>query len=785
MRLINKDNKIYLYDELKDKYKLIQPDDLEHILDDNNKLYPDETIRIYFKFKEGKYKTNKKGYISKKANIKQEYKAALDQTQKDYIVSRFLNDISGLRDIDRMAFVKSPTIQTIKKFSVDEETKKKLINKFNDISKNYITIKDDGDDINDMFNYFISNNINISLSQAAREVIKSILKDFRDGKLTVEQVKDKLTLNKSKFYDPQKPDNYERFMKRIEMLLNVSQDDLKSATKKTEIDKELEKVNEIVDEAIPDNKVLVLDKSEFEDDEAFEQAKTLNNNNMFVPSEIFKSSKIKKYNNSYFGTNAAAYRILKYLSNNKELEYDDEVKHEEKGDYYITTLKTEFGDITIPIDKNQYLYEPLKNIMDSLKRDDNAKIDFNISDDIFNTEGNTLNKLIEKSKSKENKKISKDLKNYDVFEFDLKDNEIKDILKDLKDDITQSEFVNFIDYYYDNYKDDKDKYIHPDKEFKGFKKEYRDNYYTDDLLNLKYKQDGDETAETRRYYERLFKVLPKNLIGKIPPHDLRNIIKEFTDIYKLTVNGIKLNNDKVKKLNNEIEELKTKLLSEKDIKQLKKDLKNEEKNGVEREEIQNKLNQNEEIIKSIQEKTDLITALNNETLGSLEEINGKIEDGKLKYDYKFITDEIKDKYDLTEEEAKDYQNTIKEYVDKEVLKNLYYMTTPSILQRPNNNLIDKYNTTEDIYNYAKLNKWNKQRFYDFEKDLEGFGGSWSFNVLNKIDELNNMLKNKSFGGSWSFNVLNKIDELNNMLNKSSGSWSYDVLNKINELNDLI
>ena len=784
MRLINKDNKIYLYDELKDKYKLIQPDDLEHILDDNNKLYPDETIRIYFKFKEGKYKTNKKGYISKKANIKQEYKAALDQTQKDYIVSRFLNDISGLRDIDRMAFVKSPTIQTIKKFSVDEETKKKLINKFNDISKNYITIKDDGDDINDMFNYFISNNINISLSQAAREVIKSILKDFRDGKLTVEQVKDKLTLNKSKFYDPQKPDNYERFMKRIEMLLNVSQDDLKSATKKTEIDKELEKVNEIVDEAIPDNKVLVLDKSEFEDDEAFEQAKTLNNNNMFVPSEIFKSSKIKKYNNSYFGTNAAAYRILKYLSNNKDLKYN-EINRNEDGDYYITTLKTEFGDITIPIDKNQYLYEPLKDIIDEIEIKD-KKINFNVSDNIFNTEGNTLNKLTEKSTSKENKNISKNISekpDYNIFEFDLKNEETQNILKDLKDDITTNEFVHFIDDYYEKY--NKDDYIHPDKEFRG-KDKYINDYYTDKLFgSLKYNQDGEEAAATYTYFERLFKVLPKNLIGKIPPHDLRDIIKEFTDIYKLTVNGIKLNNDKVEKLNNEIEELKTKLLSEKDIKQLNKDLTNEEKNGVEREEIQNKLNQNEEIIKSIQEKTDLITALNNETLGSLEEINGKIEDGKLKYDYKFITDEIKDKYDLTEEEAKKYNNIIKNYVDKEVLNNLYYMTAPSKLNTLPNQPINKYDTTQDIYNYAKLNKWNKQRFYDFEEDLKGFGGSWSFNVLNKIDELNNMLKNNSFGGSWSFNVLDKIDKLNSLLNKSSGSWSYDVLNKINELNDLI
>ena len=775
MRLINKDNKIYLYDELKDKYKLIQPDDLEHILDDNNKLYPDETIRVYFKFKEGKYKTNKKGYISKKANIKQEYKTVLDQTQKDYIITRFLNDISGLRDIDRMAFVKSPTIQTIKKFSVDEETKKKLINKFNDISKNYITIKDDGDDINDMFNYFISNNINISLSQAAREVVKSILKDFRDGKITVEQVKDKLILNKSKFYDPQKPDNYERFMKRIETLLNLSQDDLKSATKKTEIDKQLEKVNEIVDEAIPDNKVLVLDKADFEDEEAFNQAKTLNENNMFIPSEIFKSSKIKKYNNSYFGTNAAAYRILKYLSNNKELDYD-EIQHKEEGDYYITTLKTEFGDITIPIDKNQYLYEPLKNIMGDLEVDDNGKIDLNVSDDIFNTEGNTLNKLNEKSTSKENKKISKNFKNYNVFDFDLTQEETKNILKTLKDDITQSEFVNFIDYYYDNYKDDG--YIHPDKEFKGFKKEYKNNYYTDDLLNLKYKQDGEEAAPTYKYYERLFKVLPKNLIKNIPPHDLRDIIRGYTDQYKLLTNGIKENNKKMEEYEDKIKELQSELISNKEIKRMKE------------EEQKKALSQNEEINKRIEELTETKNDLEEENKGTIDE--KKIEfdtDGKIKsFDYEFINDEIKENYGLTDEEVKEYNDVIKEYVGNEVMNNLYYTSAPSILYRPSNQFIKKYDTTEDLYNYAKLRRWNNKRKDELNEYIEGLGGSWSFNVLNKIDELNSLLKNNSFvsyGGSWSFNVLNKIDELNNMLNKSSGSWSYDVLNKINELNDLI
>ena len=777
MRLINKDNKIYLYDELKDKYKLIEPDDLEHILDNDNKLYPDETIRVYFKFKEGKYKTNKKGYTSKKANIKQEYKAALDQTQKDYIVSNFLNDISGLRDIDRMAFIKSPTIQTIKKFSVDEETKKKLINRFNDISKNYITIKDDGDDINDMFNYFISNNINISLSQAAREVIKSILKDFRDGKLTVEQVKDKLTLNKSKFYDPQKPENYEKFIKRIETLLNISQTDLKDDKKKNEIDEELKKVNEIVDEAIPDNKVLVLDKSEFENEEAFNQAKILNENNMFVPSEIFKSSKIKKFNDSYFGTNAVAYRILKYLSN-KDFEYKN-VEHKEEGDYYLTKITFEYGDITIPIDKNQYLYEPLKNIMKNLKvdKEDNEEygpLKIDISDDIFKTEGNTIKNLTEKSKSKNKKNISKNLK-YDVFEYNLDDEDTKNILNKLEDDITRNEFVSFIDYYYDNYNDEYDNnYIHPDKTLKASRYPYIGNFYTEDLTKMKKLKDESDAAETKRYYERLFKVLPKYLIEKIPPYDLKDIIKVYTDQNKTLSKSFKENNEKIKTYDNKINELQNELISKKDIKKMKEE---EQKKAKE---------QNEIIDKRITELKELKKALKDKNEETLEKIKGNIdENGILTFKHDFITDKIKDKYNLTDEEVKKYNNILKKYVDEEVLTNKYYMTSPSDLYRPDNKPISKYNTTEQLYNYAKLKKYENKRIDELEDYFDGLGGSWSFNVLNKIDELNNILKMSS--GSWSFNVLNKIDELNGLLknNSSAGSWSYNVLNKINELNDLI
>ena len=113
------------------------------------------------------------------------------------------------------------------------------------------------------------------------------------------------------------------------------------------------------------------------------------------------------------------------------------------------------------------------------------------------------------------------------------------------------------------------------------------------------------------------------------------------------------------------------------------------------------------------------------------------------------------------------------------------MTSPSDLYRPDNKPISKYNTTEQLYNYAKLKKYENKRIDELEDYFDGLGGSWSFDVLNKIDELNNILKMSS--GSWSFNVLNKIDELNGLLknNSSAGSWSYNVLNKINELNDLI
>ena len=460
MKLINKDNKIYLYDNIEDKYKLISPDDLEHILDDNNQLLPDETIRIYFNFKEGKYKGNKKGYIAKKANIKQEYKEVLDTTQKNYIVQKFLNDVTGLNEIDKLAFIKKPSISTIKRFSIDENTKNRLINKFNEISKNYITIKDDGDDIDDMFDYFLSNNVNVSLSKAAREVVKNILKDFREGKITVLDVKDKLLLNKDKFYNPNKPDNYEKFIEFLEQtILKYSNDELKNKDKNEEINNALNTVNKKIDETIPDLKTLVLSNDQFENEEAFNEASYLNKNNKFIPSEIFKSSKIKQFDNIYFGTNAKAYRILKYLSTNESLNINN-IEYDDDKDTIKITL--DIGEITIPLDKDQYLYQPLKTIIKESEKDIDK---FNFPDDIFDNQGNDINTLKKLSISTDKtKKYSMKDKNKSIFDYKITDEDIEDILNKLGNDITTSEYVNFIDYYYENY--DKD-YIKPDKEFKG------------------------------------------------------------------------------------------------------------------------------------------------------------------------------------------------------------------------------------------------------------------------------------------------------------------------------
>jgi hypothetical protein len=86
-----------------------------------------------------------------------------------------------------------------------------------------------------------------------------------------------ININKNKFNNPTKSNNFEAFLKFIDELI------LKKSV--TEVKKE---------------DVIILNRNDFENDETFEKAKKLLDKNKFTPSEIFKTSKINSYKNIYF-----------------------------------------------------------------------------------------------------------------------------------------------------------------------------------------------------------------------------------------------------------------------------------------------------------------------------------------------------------------------------------------------------------------------------------------------------------------------------------------------------
>ena len=100
-----------------------------------------------------------------------------------------------------------------------------------------------------------------------------------------------ININKNKFNNPTKSNNFEAFLKFIDELIlkksvtEVKKEDVKKKTR------------------IPETKqiqTIILNRNDFENDETFEKAKKLLDKNIFTPSEIFKTSKINSYKNSYF-----------------------------------------------------------------------------------------------------------------------------------------------------------------------------------------------------------------------------------------------------------------------------------------------------------------------------------------------------------------------------------------------------------------------------------------------------------------------------------------------------
>ena len=130
-KLEKQNDQVILIDTQSNKTRTITPDDIDYIIDDDQKLRDDNIIMTYFKMKEDNYKPKT---ITKKANIVEEYKQAMKDTQRkdrDYL-QEFITTFN-LSELQLKQLAKMPYIETIKEFGVDQTTKQKMIDSFNKV----------------------------------------------------------------------------------------------------------------------------------------------------------------------------------------------------------------------------------------------------------------------------------------------------------------------------------------------------------------------------------------------------------------------------------------------------------------------------------------------------------------------------------------------------------------------------------------------------------------------------------------------------------------------------
>jgi hypothetical protein len=775
MKLLRQNDKIVLYDDVKDQYIQVEPDDLDHILNDNNELYDDETIRHYFNFKLGKYQIkNQKGYQSKKANLREEYKQQMTQTQKNYLINQFLSGIYGLSENDKLMFIKNPTISTIKKFSVDERSKNKLIDKFEKINKSYITFKDEGNDIDDMINYYNKNNVPVEIPQVIKAVIYKLIEEYEKNEINEDTLKSTILSYKNYFYNPAKPNAFKVFNDFINKIINNKKaTDTKKDIKdikpiETKEIKEIKEAEEILNDVLPDNKInKVFLAADFGTKEAADKANILNQSNKLTTQSLFSDSTFNEYNHNYFAQNSKFYRIFKYLTD-KDLLKDYEINGiKDKKDIkeVILNLKEDNGQIKINIDKNQFLGDEIEKEL--------KKTNPNI-DEIFKDGNDKIDMIKSTSRYSQPYEYIDTFKNKDINEL-FKDKELDKVIDKVSNDISNYEFAALIDDYYENFNDDDEVYIDPTIKFNP-------------KSSFKYIEKFDDEAKigiNSKPYQRLFKVLPRSVVGKLQPAEIlewaHNKVFKYVEDYDQKINDKK---KEIYELNEKLgNQIKNKKITENALKELQKQIK--DKKTPTEEDNQDIKEFNDNIDKYQKEIKNLKT--------NIGEIQTKIDEMEAIKGKNFEDDEkFKKSIELAPEQLNkipgNYQDKINDiladYASEFLMENKFYTDTYSTVkdQSKTNRVNKKIDPTlQNIYKKRRyLEDEHKKRKNQLIEDLNS-AGSWSYDVLKRIDNLNNILKSS---GSWSYDVLKRIDNLNNIL-KSSGSWSYDVLKRIDNLNELI
>lgn len=137
--VLSKDNdKIILTDTKTGKKRTLTLDDIDYVVDDNQKLRDENTISTYFRLKEEDFKPKT---VTKKANLVQEYKEAKKYDKSDIDKTDpmldFINKFE-LTSIERTALAQMPYKETIRKFNRPEGEKNVMSNDFQRVTERII-----------------------------------------------------------------------------------------------------------------------------------------------------------------------------------------------------------------------------------------------------------------------------------------------------------------------------------------------------------------------------------------------------------------------------------------------------------------------------------------------------------------------------------------------------------------------------------------------------------------------------------------------------------------------
>lgn len=216
MKLITKNDKLYVYDPSKDKYYLLSESDLDFVIDDSEtdsngkpKLLSDEQVRRYLEDKYGpkkKTKEQQQGFYSKKANLKDEYakvqKSITDNefihsvydTIKDYNERKSVEAVENdepyeeqkLSSYDIVRLVKNPTLATVKSFNgINNDLKNEIFDKYNQLQENNLLETDKENSFLSIFpeliDVMLTGNSDV-FENTAKDLYIGILQDIEEYK---------------------------------------------------------------------------------------------------------------------------------------------------------------------------------------------------------------------------------------------------------------------------------------------------------------------------------------------------------------------------------------------------------------------------------------------------------------------------------------------------------------------------------------------------------------------------------------------------------------------------